>query len=175
MKMLRDISSASLATALLFAAVGCGPVKKAHVTEIERKEAAHYASEAQFALTLRDYPRAEASLARATALVQDDGRLWVNLGVVRVRLGNRDGAKRAYESALKAYEAEFHNQLSQTDPEPLLREAYVLALLGRKADALKLVNKAAALFPDHRAVKRFIEEKELERLVGDPSFKEMAL
>lgn len=175
MKTMRDISGACFATLLLLAASGCGPQHQFQVTELQRKEAAHHASEAQFALTLRDYTRAEASLARATALAPDDGKLWVNLGGARVRLGDRDGAKQAYLSALKAYEAAFHNQLSQTDPDPLLRQAYVLALLGRKADALKTVTKAAQQFPNHRAVKRFIEEKELERLADDPAFKEMAL
>lgn len=175
MKMRRDISGACFAAVLLLAASGCGPQHQFQVTDLQRKEAAHHASEAQFALTLRDYTRVEASLARATALAPDDGKLWVNLGAARIRLGNRDGAKQAYQGALKAYEAAFQNQSSQTDPEPLLRQAYVLALLGRKADALKIVNKAAGQFPNHRSVKRFVEEKELEKLAADPAFKEMAL
>lgn len=174
MKMMREISGACFA-AVLLAAIGCGPAKKSQITELQRKEAAHHASEAQFALTLRDYARAEASLAKAVALAPDDGRLWVNLGAARVRLGNRDGAKQAYQGALKAYEADAKDEKFKTDPEPWLRQAYVLALLGRSADAQNVVSKTAENFPGHRAVRRFIEDKELDRLSSDPAFREMAL
>lgn len=175
MKTLRVFVFSGLGGAWLFTTAGCGPQSHSKVTELQRKEAAHHASEAQFALTLRDYARAEVSLAKAAALAPDDGRLWVNLGAARVRLGNRDGAKQAYQSALKAYEADAKDEKFKTDPDPWLRQAYVLALLGRSADAQKVVNKAAEKFPGHRAVKRFIEDKELERLASDPAFKEMAL
>lgn len=175
MKLLREKSSACFLAALLLAASGCGPANKPQITELQRKEAAHHASEAQFALTLRDYPRAEAALAQAVALAPDEGRLWVNLGATRVRLGNREGAKQAYQSALKAYEADAKSENAKADPEPSLRQAYVLALLGRSADAQKVVERAAEKFPGHRAVKQFIENKELQRLASDPAFREMAL
>lgn len=175
MKTLRVFVFSGIGGALLLSTAGCGPQNQSKVTELQRKEAAHHASEAQFALTLRDYARAEASLAKAAALASDDGGLWVNLGAARMRLGNRDGAKQAYQSALKAYEADAKEEKAKADPEPLLRQAYVLALLGRPADAQKVVGKAAEKFPGHRAVKRFVEEKELERLASDPAFKEMAL
>jgi Flp pilus assembly protein TadD len=45
-----------------------------------------------------DFAAAEKSFTRALAL-RDDGNTWFNLGVVRVRLGNRVGALGAFERA----------------------------------------------------------------------------
>ncbi|MES2697434.1 MAG: tetratricopeptide repeat protein [Verrucomicrobiota bacterium] len=174
MKTKRVFGIWGLALAALLASTGCGPKKK-EVTELQRKEAAHHASEAQFAVTVRDYTRAEASLLKAVGATPDDGELWVKLGATRVRLGNRDGAGEAYRSALKAYEADAAEPKAKSDPDPLLRQVYVLALLGRVDDARALVEKTAKKFPDNRNVKRFVEEKELDRIVTAPAFKEMAL
>src|SRR5688572_27242500 len=47
----------------LVLAIGCTPRKP--VTERDRKEAAHLVSEAQFAMTMREWTRAEELLAKA--------------------------------------------------------------------------------------------------------------
>lgn len=151
--------------------LGCGGGKK-QVSELQRKEAAHLASEAKFALTVRQYDRAEEALAKAVKLDPTEGTLWINLGAARMKQGKRDAAKDAYRGALSAYEA---LAKEKSDAEPWLRQAYVLALLGREKDGRALLEKAAKQFPTDRSVKAFIEGKQFDRMVADPGFKEMAL
>ncbi len=158
--------------ALALGVAGCGGGQK-EISELDRKQAAHHASEAQFALTLRDLPRAEESLAKAVALTPDDGALWVSLGATRVRQGRKDLAKQAYQGALKAYEDDAKKE--KTNAEPWLKQVYVLALLGRKDDARAVLGKTAKQFPEQRNVKLFVEGKQLDAMLSDPKFKEMAL
>lgn len=159
--------------AVLLVLTGCGGGGKKQVSELQRKEAAHLASEAKFALTVRQYDRAEEALAKAVKLDPTEGTLWINLGAARMKQGKRDAAKEAYRGALSAYEALAKEQ--KTDAEPWLRQAYVLALLGREKEARAIIEKAAKQFPTDRSVKGFIEGKQFDRMVADPGFKEMAL
>lgn len=154
-------------------ATGCGKPTEKKVTELQRKEAAHLASEAQFALTLRDYPRAEGLFAKAAEAAPDTPALWVSLGSARVKQGKREQARQAYQSALKAYEAEAERD--KADAEPWLKQTYVLALLGRVDDARALLQKAAKKFPENRNVRMFIEGKQLDRILADPAFKDASL
>jgi tetratricopeptide (TPR) repeat protein len=159
-----------LAVAVL-ASFGCA--KKKEVSTIDRKKAESWVSEAQFALTIRDYPRAEGLYVQATAACPDDGGYWVGLGTTRARQGQRDGARAAYQSALRVYEAKLGN--SKTDSEAALQQVYVLALLGRVDEARSLQTKLQARFPDNREVRLFVENKQLDRMLTDPRFKEIAL
>jgi len=163
----------SLASLTLLMLLGCGGGRKKEVSELQRKEAAHLASEAKFALTVRQYERAEEALAKAVKLDPTEGTLWINLGAARMKLGKRDAAKEAYRGALSAYEALAKEQ--KTEAEPWLRQAYVLALLGREKDGRTLLEKAAKQFPADRTVKAFIEGKQFDRMMAEPGFKEMAL
>ena len=159
----------AMAFTLLLA--GCGGGKK--ITELQRKEASHLVSEADFAMTLRDYARAEGTLAKAVELCPDTGSYWMNLGLARIRQGNRSGGKNAYQSALHAFEAAAG--VNKTEAYPWLKQVYVLALLGRAEDSRALLAKAAKQFPANRAVKNFIEQKQLDLMLADPSFKQDAL
>lgn len=155
---------------LLFLGAGCG--KKPEITSLQRKEAAHLVSEAQFALTLRDLPRAEGLLAKATAVCPDMGDSWISLGSVRMRLGQRDAARTAYKRALAVLEEAAAN--NKADPEPVLQQVTVLALLGRVPEARALAEKLSSRFPASRSVRMYVEGKNLERLLADPQFKEVA-
>lgn len=158
--------------ALLLADVtGCGGRKQ--VTELQRKEARHLVAEADFARNLRDWPRAEGLLAKATSLAPDDGGYWTALGSVRMRLGDKAGAKNAYREALKAHEAAA--RIESNDPEHVLKQVYVLALLGQLGDARALLDKMARQFPADRSVRSFIETKQLDQLIAEPEFKQVAL
>lgn len=161
------------AIAALFVAAGCGGVKKKEITDLQRKEAAHLASEAQFAMNLRDWARAESLLTNVVEIVPDTGPYWVSLGAMRMKLGNRDGARAAYRGALDAFEAEADED--KTDPEPWLQRVYVLALLGETDDGRSLLEKTAKQFPDHRNVRAFVDGKQFDAMLSDPKFKEMAL
>ena len=171
MVFMKFISLVLVAAALVLGA-GCGRKAK-DITELERKQAANLASEAQFAITLRDYARAEPLFAQAAELCPDDGQYWVNLGVARVRLGNKSGAKSAYEKALAAYRDAAKEEPEASDP--VLQEIYVLTLLGRPEDARKRLDRLVNDRPNDRAVRAFSQDKQLDRILADPTFKEITL
>lgn len=156
---------------LLLLATGCGGRKE--ISETARKEAAHLSAEADFAQTVRDFPRAEALLVKAVELAPDSGPAWINLGAVRRRMGNRDGARSAYKSALDVYEEAVDRD--ENNAEAWLQQVYVLALLGEVDDARKLVDKMARRFPNNGNVRGFVEQKQLDSLLADQRFKDMAL
>ena len=169
--MMRRVSLIVMAAALVFAS-GC-PAKKKEISSLQRKEAETLVSEAQFALTIRDYARAEGLFAKAAELCPDTGSYWISLGATRMRLGNRSGAKDAYEGGLKAFQDLAAEE--KADAEPWLQQIYALAVLGRTDDSRALLEKAASRFPDDRKLQQFIEAKQLDRTLADPKFKEVAL
>ena len=156
----------ALAAAVLLA--GC---RQRVITHLERDEAANEVSEANFALTLKDWGRAEGLYAKATEICPDEGDTWVSLGIVRMRMHNRGGARSAYKSALAAYK----NNL-KTEPVNsafVIREAYVLVLLGRADEAKTCVEKARLKYPDDRRLRSFTESRGLEKMMADPGLKDL--
>lgn len=153
---------------LLGLTAGCGP----KITPLQRKEAASFESEAQFASTMRDWARAEELMAKATALCPDNGEYWLNLGSFRRRLDNLNGARSAYESAVKAYGAAY--KANPSNPQPLMQQIYVYSLLGKPKDALKALRQVHEDHSDKSGVRNFTEEN-LERMREDPGFKALAL
>lgn len=160
------------ATLAVLAVGGCKP-KAADISPLQRKQAASLVSEAQFAMTMRDHARAEPLFAEAAKLCPDEGEYWLGLGVTRRRLGNVSGAKDAYEKARSAYSDAYALDPNRTDA--LLQEMYVLALLGRPDDATKRLEKAQKKDPSNARLKSFTEEKQIEKLLAEPSFKEISL
>lgn len=167
MKLLRPCVIFAL---VVFAAAGCG--KKKEITSLDRKQAANLVAEAQFAVSIRDYARAEGLLGQAAALCPDTGSYWLVLGSTRVRLGKRGDARRAYQEALGAFEDAAAKD--KNDAQAALQQVYVLALLGRQDDARKLLAKLPDRYPNDRNVRAFVEGR-LDRIVSDPQFKEIAL
>jgi tetratricopeptide (TPR) repeat protein len=172
MKFLRKPMGLAVSLGALALLAGCGPKRK-EVSDRERKEAAHLASEAQFALSLKDYARTESLLAKAVELTPDAAPLWISLGSARVRQGKKDTAKIAYLGALKAYELEIAEKPEHA--ESWLKKVYVLALLGRTDEARGFLEKTAKKFPDTRNVKQFVDAKQFDRMLADPIFKDIAL
>jgi tetratricopeptide (TPR) repeat protein len=162
-----------LVCALFALAVGGCKPKAASITSTHRKEAANLVSEAQFAMSIRDYARAETLLAKATALEFDNGNYWVSLGSMRVRLGQRPAAKKAYESALHAFEAAY--DAKPTVAQPYLQQVYALALLGRADDARVLLVKIEKKHGDDAAVRAFVKGRQLDAMLGSQMFKEVSL
>lgn len=159
-----------LAALVLSSLTGCG---RKEITALQRKEAANLASEAQFASTVRDFARAEGLYTKAAELCPDNGEYWVVLGVTRKRLKDNSGAKKAYEKAVDAYGDAY--KADDKHPEVLLHKAYVQALLGKFDDARSTLEKARKNHPDNRDIKGFVETKQLDKLINDPSFKELAI
>ena len=134
-----------LGLAALLAGAGCKPKPKP-ITDLQRKEADHLVAEAGFAMNLRDWARAEGLLAKAVQFTPDTGVYWISLGSMRMRLGNKPGAKIAYEGALKAY-ADAAKVDTRKEVEPWLKQVQVLALLGRIDDARAMLEKTDKRFP----------------------------
>jgi Flp pilus assembly protein TadD len=159
-----------LALALTVALVLSGCHRR-EPTSLERKEAANIVSEAEFAVTMKDWPRAEGLYVKASDLCPDDGDTWVNLGVVLMHEHKNGPARDAYKSSLSAYKEA--SKLAPTDPIPVIRRAYVLVVLGRPDDARSLVNEAAEKMPNDRRLRGFIESKGIDRLITDPEIKDI--
>lgn len=153
-------------------AAGCKP-KSSAVTDLQRKEAAHLVSEAQFAITLRDFARAEPLFEKAAKLAPDTGDYWVNLGVARRRLGKVSEARAAYKHAREAFRDAYKSEPKRVDA--MLQEVYALALLGQVQEAREALEKAQKKLPDNRSLREFAETKQLDRILSDPTFKEIAL
>lgn len=165
--MNRLLASVAILLLLGFTA-GCGP----KITTLQRKEAASLVSEAQFASTMRDWARAEELMAKAVKLCPDNGEYWLNLGSFRRRLDNLNGARSAYESAVKAYGATY--KLDPRNPQPLMQQIYIYSLLGKPKEAVKVLKRAHADHADKPGVISFTEET-IERLRQEQSFKDLAL
>ena len=106
------LPSLLLVALALLTAAACTP-KVRHSTDLERKKAANLASEAQFAITLRDFARAEPLLDQTTQLCPDVADGWLQLGAIRVKLGDKAKARVAYEGALKAVRAAYAEDAKQ--------------------------------------------------------------
>lgn len=172
MKLLRSSLVFLLA---VFLVAGCAKKKK-EITSLDRKKAENVVSEAQFAMTLKDYQRAAGLFDQATTLCPDNGQYWVGLGSNKMKLGERDAARKAYSQALTAFQdAEKAKNSDAPASAAALQQVYVLALLGRTDDARELQTKLLTRYPNDPAVKGFVEGKQLDRLVGNPQFKALAL
>jgi Flp pilus assembly protein TadD len=159
----------ALAAAVTVAFFGC---RAKEISSIDRKEAANIASEAEFAVTMKDWSRAEGLYAKAANLCPDQGETWIALGVVRMRLRNPGGARDAYKSALSAFDQD--TRRDPTDTTPVIRSASVLVILGRTEEARVLVDKAYAKNPDDRRLRAFVEAKGVDRVASDPGLKEVS-
>lgn len=157
---------------VLAAALALAGCHRREITSLQRKEAANVVSEAEFAVTMRDWKRAEGLYAKAVDLCPDAGDTWVNLGICRMRLRDRDGARSAYKSALAAYEAAADSV--PADPQDVLRRAYVLVILGRVDEARSAVDRARAKYPDDRRLRTFVENHGVDGFVADPGLKDIS-
>jgi tetratricopeptide (TPR) repeat protein len=160
--------SAWVAAAAL-ALTGC---REREVTPMERTQAAADVSEADFAVTIHEYDRAEGLYAAAAKLTPDTGNIWVNLAIVRMRLHKPSDARDAYKSALAAYRQAFKHDPS--DATPVVREAYVLTILGKADEARSLIDDTRAKYPGDRTLQSFVDQKGIERMEKDPGLKEVA-
>jgi tetratricopeptide (TPR) repeat protein len=142
------------------------------ISSIDRKESANVISEAQFAVALKDWNRAEGLYQKAAGLCPDQGETWVGLGVVRMRLHNPSGARDAYKSALSAYADDVKRD--STNTIPVIRCASVMVILGRTDEARAMVDKALARNPGDRRLRNFVEMKGVDKIAADPGLKDVS-
>jgi Flp pilus assembly protein TadD len=128
-------------------------------------EAEGHASEAAFAAQVRDYARAEASMAKAIALRDDLPEWWFSIGLVRNRLGKKDEARTAYRRALALHEDRYDETEATSE---IISQIYVLLVLNRESDARKLLEKATRKHPDDSRLADFNRAQGIDRLLADP-------
>lgn len=165
------MKSARTVLVLVVAAVlaGCG---RKEVSKADREQAASLLTEADFAVTIREWARAETLYTKALQLTPDTGDGWLSLAVVRMRVGNKDGARSAYKQAIAAYKDDY--KANPSHAQSILRQAYILVILGRADDARALVDNAHAKNPADRALKAFVDGKGIDAMVADPGLKSLA-
>ncbi|MBC8009244.1 MAG: tetratricopeptide repeat protein [Burkholderiales bacterium] len=155
------------AAALLLA--GCS---KKEVDPAVEAEAKMLISESQFAMQIREFKRAEELVQRAIELRDDQPEYWVSLGMARRRQDNTAGARKAYEKALSMHTARYKDEKK---PEELAQQTFVLALLGRTDEALKLLEKGVKDHPDSAALKKMADPRGLPRTFQTADFKALAI
>lgn len=160
------------AMALGLLAVGCSRKPK-EIPSAVLNEAAQNASEAEFALQVREYARAESLLAHAVELNPGEAAYWVQLGGARKKLGNTSGARKAYERARDLFDQAYRK--NKDNPALAFAELHTLVLLGKPDDARKLLNELQKARPDDIQVKAFVEQRMLDQLLASPAVKELAL
>jgi tetratricopeptide (TPR) repeat protein len=166
------------AACLLFAACKEKPADKAaagrpkEVPKLVAAEADNLVSDATFALQIREYARAEKSLARAVELRSDIPDWWLNLGTACKRQGKVGDARSAYKKALALYEKRY---AATADVADLQQQLIVLVLLGREDEARKLLERAGQKQPSQPVLKHFAEGKIVDQLLRDPNIQQLKL
>ncbi|WP_217494386.1 tetratricopeptide repeat protein [Nibricoccus aquaticus] len=158
--------------ALILALGACKP-KDVEVSSVARSQAAALVAEAQTQNLLRDYAGAEKALARAVELDPEVSMYWSNLGVNRVMLGDKSGAKKAYKRELELCE-----KAAKKDPKNIdlqLGQLRPLVLLGRADDARKLLEKLGRENPDNFGLKQLIESKPIDGMIANSKIKDAIL
>jgi len=100
---------------------------------------------AQFAVSIREYRRAEDLLVKATTLCPDAVEYWMALGEARRGSGQQGPAEKAYGRALDLYRA-----MARSDPaapEPRLFRNFVLARMGHADEARAAQARTEKQFP----------------------------
>ncbi|HSI07407.1 MAG TPA: tetratricopeptide repeat protein [Rariglobus sp.] len=157
--------------AVLLLTSGCSKKPK-EVPAAVKAEAAMLISEAQFASSIREYPRAQELVERAIKLRDDVPEYWVTLGMARRKQENKDGARKAYEKALGLHKARYKEE---KNPEELGQQAFVLALLGRTDEALKVLDQGLKDHPDSAVMKKMADPRGLPATFKAPKFQELAI
>jgi len=164
----------ALGTCLL---VGCKDKAKGkakdEVPKMSRVEAANLSSEADFAMQMKDFARAEKALARAVQLDPQILIYWLDLGISRRRLGNVDGARNAYQKALSICEEEYRQ--NPKDPTVILAYVRTLVLLNKAGEAKKLLEKAHQDLPNDREIQSYWKTKAVDQMLADPELKQYIL
>jgi len=137
-----------------------------------KAEATTLTSEAQFAMQINEFARAEELMQRALKLREDMPEYWVTLGMARRKQDNKEGARSAYKTALEMH-ADRYKEDHQV--EQLAQQAFVLALLGRGTEANALLAQGLKDHPDDPVMKKMADPRGLPRTFKTEEFKALAL
>ena len=164
------------ASLLLLAACGkreaaprAEPGKPKEVSRVVAAEAEGYLSDALFAVQIKDFARAEQSLAKAVKLRDDIPDWWLQLGVARKKLGKSSDARIAYKKALAIHERAYEQT---KDSQYIQGQLYILLLLDDEAEARIRLQKALRAHPDDQELKGFDRAKGIDQLLRNPGILE---
>lgn len=155
---------------VLWALAGCGrndtakkqePGEPKAVSKRVAAEAENHASDAAFAVQIKDFSRAADSLAKAVKLRDDIPDWWFSLGTLHKKLGQNGEAKSAYKRALGLHEDRYE---STNDPADIIAQIYVLMVLDREKDARSLLEKGRRRLADHPQLREFESQKGIDAL-----------
>ena len=152
-------------------AAGCTKKLK-EVDPQAEKEAKLLMSEAQFAMSIREYPRAEELIRRSIKLTDEVPEYWVSLGMTLRKQDNKDEARKAYKRALELHTLRY--EISKK-PEELAQQAFVLGLLGKTDDALKVLEKGLKEYPDSPVMKKMADPRGLPSTFKNQQFKDLTV
>ena len=159
--------------AFLFVSLVAACGGKKEVTALEQAQAVQAAGEAGRANFINDYAAAEKALTRATTLNPYNADYWFDLGIARVRIKDKSGARSAFKSVISVC-----NDSAAKDPKNpvwLTKQLRPLIMLGRIDEARALLDKAAKLFPNDPQVRQFKEQKFIDQLLADPQLKDFSV
>jgi Flp pilus assembly protein TadD len=156
----------ALIMAAALALAGC---RAKEITQHDRDQAANYVSDADFAVTIKDWARAEEMYAKATQLCPDEADVWMNVGIARMHLHNPGDARTAYKAALSSYKDDLKKKPGNS--VILIRIAYVLTLLGRADEARALIADALQKTPGDAQLQELVDHKAIDKMLADPGVK----
>ena len=146
--------------------------KPKELSAADKLKAENLVSEAQFSMQIREYSRAEELYKKAIEVRGDFPEYWVALGMARRHQDNKDGARDAYKKALKLVEDRYTDKKNEED---LGQKAWVLALLGRKDEALKFLDKSLKEHPDSAYLKKMADPRGLPHTFQTAEFKDLSV
>lgn len=134
----------SLIVVLSVGLVLCGCAQKE-----SRSLAQTYAAEAAIALDSGKYSEAKAKAIKATEAKPEVAEYSVAVAFAAVKLNEPSVAKEYFNKALAILEPQ-----SKTDPERVDDCAMILICLGRKEEAVTILNKGVKQFPNSEVLKK---------------------
>jgi Flp pilus assembly protein TadD len=151
--------------ALILSFGACKP-KDVEVSSDNRAQAVKLVTDADMQNLLKDYAGAEKLLVQAVELDPTVPVYWSNLGMIRMQLGDKSGAKKAYKRELEICEKAAKKDAKDIDAQ--LSQLRPLVLLGRADDARKLLEKIGRDNPDNFNLKQLIDSKPIDLMTGNP-------
>ena len=167
---MRNIFKISIALIIVSFVAACG-AKKKEVTREDRIQAGKAAGEASYANFRGDFAAAERALVRAVELDPFNADNWFDLGIARIRIKDKSGAKAAFKEVLSVCKDN-----AAKDPNNvawLVKQIRPMVLLNRVSDARALQEKILKQFPNDRQVGVFADAKAIDKLLEDPLWKEL--
>jgi len=140
------------------------------VTADDRRQAATAAGEASYANFKGDFASAEKALARSVAFDPFNADNWFDLGIARIRIKDKSGARAAFNNVLALCK-----DRAAKDPANaawLVKQIRPMVILGRVDEARALQKRVLEQFPNDPQVGVFRDPNAINRLLEDALLKE---